>query len=170
MTDKVYYKIFVAATSPQTLKKNRTLNAVSVALKVLAAVALILSFTKNLWFLAGAAALFVLGVTLRQIFLESVASYVYTLVGDEFSVSKITMLGTEKLLINGKLSDVSEFSDSVNFCKTDDVFTVKATDKSEFSQISFNLGGKVVRVLFSPDDYMTALIKKQMTRRSNDLS
>lgn len=170
MTDKVYYKIFVAATSPQTLKKNRTLNAVSVALKVLAAVALILSFTKNLWFLAGAAALFVLGVTLRQIFLESVASYVYTLVGDEFSVSKITMLGTEKLLINGKLSDVSEFSESANFCKTDDVFTLKATDRSEFLQISFNLGGKVVRVLFSPDDYMTALIKKQMTRRNNDLS
>lgn len=170
MTDKVYYKIFVAATSPQTLKKNRTLNAVSVALKVLAAVALILSFTKNLWFLAGAAALFVLGVTLRQIFLESVASYVYTLVGDEFSVSKITMLGTEKLLINGKLSDVSEFSGSANFCKTDGVFTAKATDKSEFSQISFNLDGKVVRVLFSPDDYMTALIKKQMTRRNNDLS
>ena len=170
MTDKVYYKIFVAATSPQTLKKNRTLNAVSVALKVLAAVALILSFTKNLWFLAGAAALFVSGVTLRQIFLESVASYVYTLVGDEFSVSKITMLGTEKLLINGKLSDVSEFSGSANFCKTDGVFTAKATDKSEFSQISFNLDGKVVRVLFSPDDYMTALIKKQMTRRNNDLS
>lgn len=114
--------------------------------------------------------MFVLGVTLRQIFLESVASYVYTLVGDEFSVSKITMLGTEKLLINGKLSDVSEFSDSINFCKTDDIFTVKATDKSEFSQISFNLDGKVVRVLFSPDDYMTALIKKQMTRRNNDLS
>lgn len=170
MTDKVYYKIFVAATSPQTLKKNRTLNAVSVALKVLAAVALILSFTKNLWFLAGAAALFVSGVTLRQIFLESVASYVYTLVGDEFSVSKITMLGVEKPLIKGKLSDVSEFSGSANFCKTDGVFTAKATDKSEFSQISFNLGGKVVRVLFSPDDYMTALIKKQMTRRNNDLS
>ena len=170
MTDKVYYKIFVAATSPQTLKKNRTLNAVSVALKVLAAVALILSFTKNLWFLAGAAALFVSGVTLRQIFLESVASYVYTLVGDEFSVSKITMLGVEKPLMNGKLSDVSEFSGSANFCKTDGVFTAKATDKSEFSQISFNLGGKVVRVLFSPDDYMTALIKKQTTRRNNDLS
>ena len=170
MTDKVYYKIFVAATSPATLKKNRTLNAVSVALKVLAAVALVPSFTKNLWFLAGAAALFVSGVTLRQIFLESVASYVYTLSDGEFSVSKITMLGTEKLLINGKLSDVSEFSGSVNFCKTDDVFTVKATDKSEFSQISFNLDGKVVRVLFSPDDYMTALIKKQTTRRNNDLS
>ncbi len=170
MTNKVYYKIFVAATSPQTLKRNRTLNAVSVALKVLAAVALILSFTKNLWFLALTAALFVSGVTLRQMFLESVASYVYTLVGDEFSVSKITMLGVEKPLINGKLSDVSEFSDSVNFYKTDDVFTVKATDKSEFLQISFNLGGKVVRVLFSPDDNMTALIKKQMTRRNNDLS
>lgn len=170
MTDKVYYKIFVAAVSPQTLKRNRTLNAVSVALKVLAAVALIPSFTKNLWFLALTAALFVLGVTLRQIFLESVASYVYTLVGDEFSVSKITMLGVEKPLIKGKLSDVSEFSGSANFCKTDGVFTVKATDKSEFLQISFNLGGKVVRVLFSPDDYMTALIKKQMTRRNNDLS
>lgn len=170
MTDKVYYKIFVAATSPQTLKRNRTLNAVSVALKVLAAVALIPSFTKNLWFLALTAALFVLGVTLRQIFLESVASYVYMLVGDEFSVSKITMLGVEKPLIMGKLSDVSEFSGSANFCKTDGVFTVKATDKSEFSQISFNLDGKVVRVLFSPDDYMTALIKKQMTRRNNDLS
>ena len=152
------------------MKKNRTLNAVSVALKVLAAVALIPSFTKNLWFLALTATLFVLGVTLRQIFLESVASYVYTLVGDEFSVSKITMLGAEKPLIKGKLSDVSEFSDSANFCKTDGVFTVKATDKSEFLQISFNLGGKVVRVLFSPDDYMTALIKKQMTRRNNDLS
>lgn len=170
MTNKVYYKIFVAATSPQTLKKNRTLNAVSVALKVLAAGALIPSFTKNLWFLAGAAALFVSGVTLRQIFLESVASYVYTLVGDEFSVSKITMLGVEKPLIKGKLSDVSEFSDSVNFCKTDDVFTVKATDKSEFSQILLNSDKKVVRVLFSPDDYMTALIKKQTTRRNNDLS
>ena len=170
MMDKVYYKIFVAATSPQTLKKNRTLNAVSVALKVLAAVALILSFTKNLWFLAGAAALFVSGVTLRQIFLESVASYVYTLSDGEFSVSKITMLGVEKPLMNGKLSDVSEFSGSANFCKTDGVFTAKATDKSEFSQISFNLGGKVVRVLFSLDDYMTALIKKQMTRRNNDLS
>lgn len=170
MTDKVYYKIFVAATSPQTLKRNRTLNAVSVALKVLAAVALIPSFTKNLWFLALTAALFVLGVTLRQIFLESVASYVYTLVGDEFSVSKITMLGVEKPLINGKLSDVSEFSGSANFCKTDDVFTVKATDKSEFSQILLNSDNKVVRVLFSPDDYMTALIKKQMTRRNNDLS
>ena len=170
MMDKVYYKIFVAATSPQTLKKNRTLNAVSVALKVLAAVALILSFTKNLWFLAGAAALFVSGVTLRQIFLESVASYVYTLSDGEFSVSKITMLGVEKPLMNGKLSDVSEFSGSANFCKTDGVFTVKATDKSEFSQISFNLDGKVVRVLFSLYDYMTALIKKQMTRRNNDLS
>lgn len=167
MTDKVYYKIFVAAVSPQTLKRNRTLNAVSVALKVLAAVALIPSFTKNLWFLAGAAALFVSGVTLRQIFLESVASYVYTLSANEFSVSKITMLGVEKPLINGKLSDVS---DSVNFCKTDDVFTVKATDKSEFSQILLNSDKKVVRVLFSPDDYMTALIKKQTTRRNNDLS
>lgn len=170
MTDKVYYKIFVAAVSPETLKRNRTLNAVSVALKVLAAVALIPSFTKNLWFLAGAAALFVLGVTLRQIFLESVASYVYTLSANEFSVSKITMLGVEKSLINGKLSDVSEFSENANFCKTDDVFTVKATDKSEFSQILLNSGGKIVRVLFSPDDYMTALIKKQTTRRNNDLS
>ena len=170
MTNKVYYKIFVAADSPQTLKKNRTLNAVSVALKVLAAVALIPSFTKNIWFLALSAALFVLGVTLRQIFLESVASYVYTLSEGEFSVSKITMLGAEKPLINGKLSDVSEFSENANFCKTDDVFTVKATDKSEFSQISLNLGGKIVRVLFSPDDYMTALIKKQTTRRNDDLS
>ena len=170
MTNKVYYKIFVAADSPQTLKKNRTLNAVSVALKVLAAGALIPSFTKNIWFLALSAALFVLGVTLRQIFLESVASYVYTLSEGEFSVSKITMLGAEKPLINGKLSDVSEFSENANFCKTDDVFTVKATDKSEFSQISLNLGGKIVRVLFSPDDYMTALIKKQTTRRNDDLS
>lgn len=170
MTNKVYYKIFVAATSPQTLKKNRALNAVSVALKVLAAVALVPSFTKNLWFLAGAAVLFVSGVTLRQIFLESVASYVYTLSDGEFSVSKITMLGAEKPLMNGKLSDVSEFSGSANFCKTDDVFTVKATDKSEFSQILLNSDKKVVRVLFSPDDYMTALIKKQTTRRNNDLS
>ncbi len=170
MRDKVYYKIFVAAVSPQTLKRNRTLNAVSVALKVLAAVALIPSFTKNIWFLALTAALFVSGATLRQIFLESVASYVYTLSDDEFSVSKITMLGAEKPLINGKLSDVSEFSDSVNLCKTDDVFTVKATDKFEFSQILLNSDKKVVRVLFSPDDYLTALIKKQTTRRNNDLS
>ena len=170
MTDKVYYKIFVAAVSPQTLKRNRTLNAVSVALKVLAAVALIPSFTKNLWFLALSAALFVLGVTLRQIFLESVASYVYTLSEGEFSVSKITMLGAEKPMIKGNLSDVSEFSENANFCKSDDVFTVKATDKSEFSQISLNSGGKIVRVLFSPDDYMKALSKKQTTRRNDDLS
>lgn len=170
MTNAVYYKIYCAKDSAKTLKKNKILNSVSLALKIASLCLLVLAFAKTLWLLVPAAILFVAGVTLRQVFLESTASFAYTVSDGELIVSKTTMLGAEKHLFSGNIADVTEFSSKASTAIGQTISVIKATDKTDFSEILFDLGDKIVKIQFTPDDYMTALIKKQTTRRNNDLS
>lgn len=162
MKNEIYYKIYSDAVAPDTVAKNSRLNNVSLALKILAALAFVLSFVVSLWLLVPTLLLLTGGVLLRQIYLSGVASFVYTVSNDGLYVGKISVLGDEKPLAKVSFSDVIAFSDSAEKSELVSDFVVNATDKTEFSTIFYVFEQKNVALKFSPDDYMTALIKKQM--------
>lgn len=102
------------------------------------------------------------GIWLTQRFYSSPKEYEYAFTGTKLVVSRANIAGRGRRMLEIALSDVRSFTGFYDILTERDFLAAESANMPEIKAMTFAVGDGVYRLLFAPDDYMTALISEKL--------
>lgn len=113
------------------------------------------------WVFIAVAVPIIFGAWLTQRFYSSAREFEYAFTGSRLIVSRTNIAGRGRRMLDIALSDVTSFSKFYDMVMPGDLVAAENVNEKEVCALIFRAGGSEFRLLFSPDGYLTALLKEK---------
>jgi hypothetical protein len=142
--------------------KDRKKQIAGMTLCLLAMGFILLSAFYSLYFLIGLFLLLALGITLLQLFASCAKQYEYNYNTKRFIVSKTNNVNRKYRMLEIAREDISGFGLFKDIIEESDICVCDNPRADGVYFFKFKLKDAETRLLFTPDEYMLALITKEM--------
>jgi len=130
---------------------------------------IIVAVLKNYWFFVGFGVLFVFGFILVQIFESAPSQFIYGLSQKRIVFSKRNNAHNAKRIVSVPFDKVKDFGKFCDLVAAEDITACEnAGVVGVYAMTFLNDPGKIQRVLFSPDDYMLALLNENLKEEKGE--
>lgn len=116
------------------------------------------------WVFVAVAIPILCGVWLTQRFYSTVKEYEYAFTGKRLVVSRTNIVGRGRRMLEIAFKDVKSFTYFYDIVINGDFVATEDLHSPEVKAIVFTAGGSEYRLLFSPDEYLTALLGDALRR------
>ena len=162
---------YVQTVDVDTSLRTKLLFIVGLAVLLVSLVFIIVAVLVNYWFFVGFGSLFVLGFVLVQMFESAASQYIYGVSTKRIVIYKKNNAHNGKRIANVTFDNVKRFEEFCDIVEDKDIVACKNTSESGVYALVFNDEQEktVKRILFSPDEYLIAFIKENLSKEVTDV-
>lgn len=117
------------------------------------------------WVFVAVAVPILFGAWLTQKFYSTVKEYEYAFTGKRLVVSRTNIVGRGRRMLEIAFADVKAFTHFYDIVVEGDFVAAGDTHSPDTKVMVFEAGGSEYRLLFTPDDYLTALLGDALRRK-----